>query len=481
MSLVCPNMFPPLPCFTAASAYGGNSATTTNGDGTSAEATGSNTNIITTIQNQFFDSANDQDFDLLAEYLLDDGSLNATPTSEEQSTGYLDVGAVTTVAASNDTSSDPLLDVNALYQKAASEAQKQVQTSVTNLISQQLEGNNLLAMQQQQQQQNLQQQSPAPLLHPGATLVSPTTVFPQAKVTPQAVPVSKNATVVHHQHSNPQSNISVSSGYKRSIESASFTQISSNRPNQRVKSQAQIDKRRERNRILARRTRLRKKFFFESLQKEVMDLQRENYALKETVKKNFETDKAKDLLSECKVGDLQSILSSSDMCNENTDMEDVDLNFISSVKKSQQCFVITDPSLHDNPIVFASEDFFTLTGYTREEVLGRNCRFLQGMDTCPTKLEQIRKGIAAGEDVSVCIVNYTSDGTAFWNQLFIAALRDTQGNVVNFIGVLVKVNAPLPDDPEAGKVIQNETGQTEEVDDLLGAVSAVVTTNNYSS
>lgn len=469
MSVVLNNNIFSLPCFSSASSYGKSTATSTSND----EPTTNNnsSNLISSIQNQLFDSASDQDFDLLAEYLLDDGTLETTPTSGMNLEGYVGLSTTTTT--------EPAADSSNLYQQAASEAQKSIQATVTNLISQHIEGSDLSKYQQREQKQATQQQQPpTPLLHPGSALLAPSSVFPQANTAPpqaaSAVTTNANAaTIVHHQHSTTTQNAAVpTAGQKRDIDKA--VSSSSNRPSQRTKSQAQIDKRRERNRILARRTRLRKKFFFESLQKEVMDLQRENYALKEIVKKNFEAVEGKNLLSECKVGDLPSILSSGDASSygENNDMDDTDLTFISSVKKSQQCFVITDPSLHDNPIVFASEDFFTLTGYTREEVLGRNCRFLQGMDTCPTKLEQIRKSVAAGEDVSVCIVNYTSNGTAFWNQLFIAALRDTQGNVVNFIGVLVKVSGPLPNDPEAGKVIQNETGETtEDVDNVLATVT----------
>jgi len=61
-------------------------------------------------------------------------------------------------------------------------------------------------------------------------------------------------------------------------------------------------------------------------------------------------------------------------CIEKEDLEKADFHFVCRVKKSQQCFVITDPILHDNPIVYASDAFFPLTGYTREEVLGRNFR-----------------------------------------------------------------------------------------------------------
>lgn len=206
----------------------------------------------------------------------------------------------------------------------------------------------------------------------------------------------------------------------------------------RQKSQAQIDRRRERNRILARRTRLRKKFFFESLQKEVMDLQKENLVLKEIVRTRVEENKARKILDTCTANqELPQVVL--EHCGDPSVLAQQDFNLMASIKQSQQSFVITDPSLQDNPIVYASDDFLELTGYTREQVLGRNCRFLQGTDTDPNKVAEIRKGLQNGDDVSVTFLNYCADGTPFWNKLFIAALRDAQNNIVNYIGVSVKV------------------------------------------
>lgn len=220
----------------------------------------------------------------------------------------------------------------------------------------------------------------------------------------------------------------------------------------RKKSQAQIDRRRERNRILARRTRLRKKFFFESLQKEVMDLQKQNELLKETVRQNIDEDEAKKILDDCDAVEKlpPSVLES---INESSGISGEDFNLVTSIQRSQHAFLITDPSLQDNPIVFASEGFLQLTGYAREQVLGRNCRFLQGTDTSPEKVKQMQTAISKGEDVSVTLINYTADGTAFWNKLFIAALRDAQNSIVNYIGVLVKVACPEPGDPDHGKTL----------------------------
>lgn len=255
---------------------------------------------------------------------------------------------------------------------------------------------------------------------------------------------------------------------------ASTVDMSTSGPGGRQeKSQAQIDRRRERNRILARRTRLRKKFFFESLQKDVADLQRENAALKSIVRSRLKPDDARSILAQCNANErLPSSIHSAEIAKASSaipggisaltgettaapkKLDKEDFSLIQSIQNSQQCFIITDPSLHDNPIVYASNDFLTLTGYSQEEVLGRNCRFLQGTETCQEKVGKIRKAVSLGEDVNVTLANYTSDGKPFWNSLFIAALRDADNNIVNFIGVIVKVDGPDKGDSEYGKILK---------------------------
>ena len=266
--------------------------------------------------------------------------------------------------------------------------------------------------------------------------------------------------------SNKRRRVDVSAPVTASASAMATSGLSSFSPQKigRQKTQAQIDRRRERNRILARRTRLRKKFFFESLQKDVTDLQKENALLKEIVRNRLKPEVAKGILDQCKANEeLPSVVA-----EQTTSLDKRDYSFIQSVQKSQQCFVITDPSLQDNPIVYASDDFLSLTGYAREQVLGRNCRFLQGTETSTAKIGQIRKALENGDDCSVTMINYTADGTAFWNNLFIAALRDAENNIVNFIGVIVKVASPEPGDPEAGKMLPGETSPTStlDVDDL---------------
>lgn len=269
--------------------------------------------------------------------------------------------------------------------------------------------------------------------------------------TQQPIPLAQAQVQVQHQTQVSSQNMPLAHLTSNAIAPAGIPQ----RTNGRQKSQAQIDRRRERNRILARRTRLRKKFFFESLQKEVMELQRENLSLKEIVKSRLDPAASKTLLAECRANEeLPDVVI--EHCGDPSALGTKDFNLMSSIKASQQSFVITDPSLQDNPIVYASDGFLALTGYSRDQVLGRNCRFLQGEETSQAKVAQIRKAILAGDDVSVTFINYMADGTAFWNKLFIAALRDAQNNIVNYIGVTVKVAGPEQGDIEAGKVLPGQ-------------------------
>jgi len=89
-------------------------------------------------------------------------------------------------------------------------------------------------------------------------------------------------------------------------------------------------------------------------------------------------------------------------------------------ERTRMPMVVSDPRLPDAPIVLANRAFLELTGYTKEEVLGRNCRFLQGAGTDPKDVEAIRSGLDAGHDVEVELVNYRKDGTPFINQLAIS-------------------------------------------------------------
>ena len=101
--------------------------------------------------------------------------------------------------------------------------------------------------------------------------------------------------------------------------------------------------------------------------------------------------------------------------------------------------VICDATQADQPIVFANAAFTRISGYTAAEVIGRNCRFLQGRDTDRETVERMRRAVTVGRAVTVTLRNYRKDGRTFWNEVNISPLHDEQGKLIHFVGILQDV------------------------------------------
>ncbi|KAI9728672.1 MAG: hypothetical protein M1828_002778 [Chrysothrix sp. TS-e1954] len=110
------------------------------------------------------------------------------------------------------------------------------------------------------------------------------------------------------------------------------------------------------------------------------------------------------------------------------------------VRGLAEVYCLSDPSLPDNPIVYASEEFFKCTQYGREYVIGRNCRFLQGPRTAETCVRRLIDALADGIEICETILNYRRDGSPFINLLMIAPLYDNKGTVRYFIGAQIDIN-----------------------------------------
>lgn len=96
---------------------------------------------------------------------------------------------------------------------------------------------------------------------------------------------------------------------------------------------------------------------------------------------------------------------------------------------------LTDPDLDDAPIVYANQAFVDICGYDQDEIVGRNCRFLQGSDRNQPELAAIRNAVKHGEAVEVTLRNYRKNGELFYNRLDVKPLKDNRGNVVYYLGV----------------------------------------------
>ncbi|WP_322522033.1 EAL domain-containing protein [Guyparkeria halophila] len=112
-----------------------------------------------------------------------------------------------------------------------------------------------------------------------------------------------------------------------------------------------------------------------------------------------------------------------------------------SVEASIHGVVIADAKAPDLPIVYTNAAFTQITGYRADEALGRNCRFLQGEQTDPAAIEEIRHALSARQPVRVLLRNYRKDGSQFWNELHISPVEDERGEITHFVGLQNDVSA----------------------------------------
>jgi len=111
----------------------------------------------------------------------------------------------------------------------------------------------------------------------------------------------------------------------------------------------------------------------------------------------------------------------------------------SLIAQSKVAAVVSDPRHKDNPIVACNAAFMQLTGYDRDEIVGRNCRFLRGERTEPAQTAMLRDAIAARLPVMVELTNYKKDGTPFRNAVMIAPLFDDDGELEHYLGSQMEI------------------------------------------
>jgi len=125
------------------------------------------------------------------------------------------------------------------------------------------------------------------------------------------------------------------------------------------------------------------------------------------------------------------------------------IDMLNSPGHENVCYCICDPDLDDTPIIFASEGFCNFTGYSYDEIEGRNCRFLQGELTSKKDVDRIRNALKDEKEVNVNLLNYRKDGSTFVNQFFLTPLHEKgkigvdigagTDNICYYIGVQTSV------------------------------------------
>ena len=120
---------------------------------------------------------------------------------------------------------------------------------------------------------------------------------------------------------------------------------------------------------------------------------------------------------------------------------------------------LADPDLDDAPIVYANKAFDRLTGYSQEEIIGHNCRFLQGDDRDQVGRYQIAEAMKNHEAIEVTLRNYKKDGTLFHNRLKITPLFDKKQRVMYYLGVQYDIT--------------NQIDASNEIKELTGLLNAM--------
>ena len=126
---------------------------------------------------------------------------------------------------------------------------------------------------------------------------------------------------------------------------------------------------------------------------------------------------------------------------------------------------IADATKPEHPIIYCNPAFESMTGYRREEIIGKNSRFLQGSDTDSEALEIIRQALKTDSECQVILKNYRKDGTAFWNALSVSPVRDRTGKLTHFIGV----QRDITDRKQAEEALQNSEAQSRKQSTQLAA------------
>jgi len=129
------------------------------------------------------------------------------------------------------------------------------------------------------------------------------------------------------------------------------------------------------------------------------------------------------------------------------------------------CFCLTDPHIADNPILYASDGFVSVTGYTRKDIIPRNCRFLQGPRTDPQSTQRLRQAIRNCEETVELLLNYRKNGDPFWNLLYVSPLFNERGEISFFLGGQINCSTTIHSCTDILKVLSVNDDELDDIED----------------
>ena len=114
--------------------------------------------------------------------------------------------------------------------------------------------------------------------------------------------------------------------------------------------------------------------------------------------------------------------------------------FFAAIETTRMPMLVTDPRQQDNPIIFANRAFLSMSGYRNDEILGHNCRFLQGPGTSRAAVKEIAEAVADRREISIELLNYRKDGSSFWNALYVSPVFNEDKEVVYYFASQLDVS-----------------------------------------
>lgn len=148
--------------------------------------------------------------------------------------------------------------------------------------------------------------------------------------------------------------------------------------------------------------------------------------------------------------------------------------FVQATEQTRMAICVSDPHQPDCPIVYANKAFTELTGYPLEDLIGHNCRFLQGEETDPDAVERIRAVIDDQQYDVVDILNYKKDGTAFWNAVHIGPIYDEDGKLAYYYGSQWDITELIGERERNAQAERIASELQHRTDNLFAVMSAIV-------